>query len=238
MNATALIALTVFAVFPSMAQATGQTSVPPTPQVSAKRPAKHGPVRPAIVVPASARAKPALRASTAQGAAARVNKPLLPTLPDFKLVTRDGLTVSSKSLAQTSNWILIYRRDHCLSCDRLMNALAAGSSVEAGKGQSFAIIVVGKNKAALDTVRANFANLVNATWVSDPAEESTRALKVHAAPVLYGMSGNTISWKLTGNLPSSALVEQRASAWLAAPPASKPVAASSAPATTSVPAPK
>jgi hypothetical protein len=211
MNATALIALTVFAVFPSMAQATGQTSVPPTPQVSAKRPAKHGPVRPAIVVPASARAKPALRAST---------------------------TVSSKSLAQTSNWILIYRRDHCLSCDRLMNALAAGSSVEAGKGQSFAIIVVGKNKAALDTVRANFANLVNATWVSDPAEESTRALKVHAAPVLYGMSGNTISWKLTGNLPSSALVEQRASAWLAAPPASKPVAASSAPATTSVPAPK
>ena len=157
-----LFALIVIAMLPAAAQTTS------APQTAEGKSAVHGTVRRAAVVPESLRAPRALRSSTAQTAAVRVDKPLLHTLPGFTVITRDGLSVSSTSLAKKSNWILVYRHAKCLSCDRLMNTIAAGSGIAAGKAPSYVIVVVGKDKAAFSKVLADYAGLSNATWVSDP----------------------------------------------------------------------
>jgi hypothetical protein len=205
----------------------------PLTAVSAQTPAAKtrfkGAARPAVEVPMSARPERNLRTSTAQSAAARVNKPPLHALPDFSVVNREGLTVSSKSLVQKSHWLLIYRRDHCLACDRLMNTIVAGSAAQAGMAPAFAVVVVGKDKAALDKVRASYENLANAVWVSDPLESSTTALKLHVAPVIYGMSGDSIVWTVSGSLSDSSLVERQASSWIMNPGKTPTLPANSTP---------
>jgi hypothetical protein len=182
----------------------------------------------AQVVPESARAARGLRSSTAQAAAARVNNPLMPALPEFSVQTRAGLAVSSRSLYQNAHWFLLYRPGNCLPCDRLMKVLGAGSGVAAGKSQAYTFLVADKDTASLDRVHSAFPELVNAVWVADATGASTAALKVHSAPVLYAMQGNTVAWSVAGNLGNPDLLEHKATAWLLASTPSAKAAPSTA----------
>ncbi len=213
MKTLILAATATFALLSPPPDACAQTATKQVPLTRTNTAGKL--VRPAVRVPASLRPSNVARASTAQTAAARINKPGLKTLPDFPVTTRDGLVVSSQTLAQKAHWLLIYRRDNCIPCDRLMNVLAAGSSVEPNQGQSYVIVVDSKEKGGLDKVRATYSSLANASWVADKNAVAIKALKAHGAPILYGMEGANIKWMVPGNLGKPANVDHMAATWVA-----------------------
>jgi hypothetical protein len=183
-------------------------------------------IRPAVKVPESLRPSAAARVSTAQGAAARGQKPGLKTLPEFSVRNRNELVVSSQTLTQKGHWLLVYRRDECVACDRLMNVLAAGASVDPDQGKTYAIVVAGKEPDGLAKVRTKYSTLTNANWVSDKDEVALKALNIHGAPVVFGMDGTAIKWMVPGNLGNPTSVEHMAATWVAAGPASSTVALS------------
>jgi hypothetical protein len=194
-----------------------QTSAPaspatPTPPLPANPHVKAQQVmRPPLSVRPSAQA----RLSTAQRMAALNNQPPLQELPNFTASDRDGKVVTPKAMAQTSHWLLIYRSQNCLPCDRLMNVLAASESPDLKGGKPYVILVAGKTSDGLERVKANFSPLSEATWLADKDSQAYAALKPRGTPVIYAMNGTKIAWKVPGNLGNPARVEKMAAAWIA-----------------------
>ncbi len=231
MKTPALILLAASLALPLAGQTTGPASTThPTGDST------HRNVRAVSRPSASMRPAGHARRSTAQGAAARGDKPPIPELPAFAIKTREGLSVNAQALTRKGHWLLLYRRDQCIPCDRLMNVLSAGASAEPGSGQSYAIIVAGKQHDGLDTVRAAYANFANATWVGDTDGKVQAALEAHGSPMLYGMDGSHIVWRAPGNLGDPSFVDHMAAAWVAtnvaAPSATTPASTPSTNGTT------
>jgi hypothetical protein len=195
-----------------------QTTTPTSPA----SPAIHNPhltVHPALRPPVSVRPSPQARLSTAQRMATANNQPPLKELPSFTASDRDGKPVTAKTLTRSSHWLLIYRKQDCLPCDRLMNVLAASESSGLKTGKPYVILVAGKTSDSLERVRANYSALSEATWLGDRDAQAYAALKPRGTPILYAMDGSKIAWNVPGNLGNPAKVEKMAAAWIASGPA-------------------
>lgn len=225
----------------TLAAQTTQMNAPetdPTTQSANLQPA-HSPyhkptnMRPAARPPASLRPPVQARVTTVERVAARGNQPPLKELPEFAAKDRDGHAVTTKSMQRTTHWLLIYTRENCLPCDRLMNVLAASENSALKGGQPYVILVGGKGPDALEKVRANFSPLSSATWLSDKDAKAFAALKPRGEPVIYAMEGNKISWIVPGNLGNPTRVLNMVGAWAASTgsstPASPNVASTSTP---------
>jgi hypothetical protein len=154
------------------------------------------------------------RLSTAERMAAVNKQPPLQELPNFAVNDQDGKPVSAKALSRSTHWILVYRRQNCLPCDRLMNVLAASGSSGLGGGKPYVILVAGKASDAVDRVRANYSTLSQATWLADKDDRAFAALKPRGAPMIYAMDGQKIVWSVPGNLGNPAKVEKMTAAWM------------------------
>ena len=186
----------------------------PLPEVTPKR---H-----VVVVqrpPVSARPSAINRLSSAQRSALVHDKLENKQLPSFTANDRNGRPVAAAALPKSNHWIMIYRGQKCLPCDRLMTVLAASGTAAPRNGQPYVVVVGGNQPDGLEIVRANFSTLGDATWLSDKNDKVFAALKPHGTPTLYGMNGTNIEWTLPGSLGDPAKVERLASAWLATPPA-------------------
>jgi len=217
MNRFPLVFLAASLATPLLAQTTT-----PTSPVS---PATHNPhltVHPALRPPVSVRPSPQARLSTAQRMAAANNQPPLKELPSFTASDRDGKAVTAKTLTRSSHWLLIYRKQDCLPCDRLMNVLAASESSGLKTGKPYVILVAGKTSDSLERVRANYSTLSEATWLGDRDAQAYAALKPRGTPILYAMDGSKIAWNVPGNLGNPAKVEKMAAAWIASSSTSSP----------------
>lgn len=172
------------------------------------------------VLPPPESARPSLmnRLSTAQRAALNADKPSPRQLPSFTATNRDGQPVATAALPKSDHWLLLYRRDECVACDRLMTVLAASNTAAPRNGQPYVILVGGNQPNGLEIVRARYATLGDAMWLSDRNNEVFTALKPTGAPVLYGMDGTNIAWTVAGNLGDPARIATMASGWLATPP--------------------
>jgi len=196
--------LTASAVLPLHAQ----TSLPETP-------GSHPHIQPAVRPPESVRPSAHARLNTAERVAAVSNKPPLQELPAFTANDRDGHPVTAKTLSRSSHWLLIYRRQDCMPCDRLMTALAASEDSGLKGGQPYVIVVAGKQSEALERVRANFSTLSDATWLGDRENHAFDALKPRGVPMIYAMDGSKIAWNVPGNLGNPAMVEKMLATWVA-----------------------
>lgn len=170
-----------------------------------------------IPPPLSARPSAINRLSTAQRATLNADKPLPHQLPNFTATNRDGQPVATAALPKSNHWLLLYRRADCIACDRLMSVLAANGTAAPNNGQPYVILVGGKQPNGLETVRARYATLGDATWLADRDNRVFAALKPPGAPVLYGMDGTSIAWTMPGNLGDPARIATMAAGWLAAP---------------------
>lgn len=193
--------------------------------------------------PASTLPPKATLLSTAEAAPARRALPPLKILPDFPLQDRDGHTISAQTVgtrlvaARTllapqptaaslitfqspaiatpaTHWLLLYRDQACLPCDRLMNTLAASASADFQRGTPYVVIVAAKNRNGLETVRAANAVFSSATWLADTNHQALSALKPRGTPMLYAMDGNRIAFSIPGNLDNPALVNTIADNWI------------------------
>ena len=215
MKVIALFACALLMTVPTVAQVTTTGGTANATKTQTQQQPSNKQKQFAVRPPASSMPAAAARTSTAEGAAARGNKPPLKELPDFAVTARDGSAVQAQALTQSKHWLLIYRADNCLPCDRLMNVLAAGATSQQGQGLAYVIVVAGKDKNGLDRVRAQYDTLTNATWVADSSKQFMTALKPRGFPMLYAMDGSKIAWSVPGNLGNPALVEQMTSSWMA-----------------------
>jgi len=218
----------VLLVVSAATSALAQTSAPlATPAASASStalplPANFASAKPALRPPSSIVPSARTRVSTAQRMAAFNHKPPLPELPGFTATDRDGKEVTPKTFSRSSHWLLVYRRQNCLPCDRLMNVLAASESPDLKGGQPYVILVEGKASDAVDRVRANYSTLSQSTWLADKEGQARAALKPRGEPTIYAMNGSKIAWSVPGNLGSPAKVEKMTAAWMASSVAASP----------------
>ena len=153
---------------------------------------------------------PKLRPSTAESGLSHVSKAPLKELPDFTAKSGGSTTNTRKG-----HWLLVYRDEHCVSCDRLMNALAASESADLQSGVPYTVIVGGSSPAAVSNVRSAYSTLNKATWVPDGDRKLYSMLQLHGAPMLFGMSGNRVIWQQAGTLGDTQGVLHRTDAWIA-----------------------
>lgn len=224
MKQLSFVLLAMCVAVPLLAQTAPATTAGSVPASTGN---PHLTVRAAIRPPASAMPTAQARVSTAQRMAAAHNQPPLTELPNFTASDRDGNAVTTKTLTRTSHWLLIYRNQNCLPCDRLMNVLAASESASLKSGQPYVILVAGKTSDALGRVEANFSTLSEATWLADKDAQAYTALKPRGTPVIYAMDGSKIAWNVPGNLGNPAKVEKMAAAWVASGSTSKAATTSS-----------
>jgi hypothetical protein len=207
-----LVLLTAFAAPPLWAQTEPPANAPPAPPAFASA---HPSIKAVARPPASIMPSPQARLSTAQRMAAANNQPPLTQLPAFTATDQDGHAVTAKTVSRTSHWLLIYRKQNCLPCDRLMNVLAASESASLKTGAPYVILVAGKSSEALARVRANYAGLTGATWLADRDDRVFALLKPRGAPMIYAIDGSKVAWSIPGNLGNPAKVEKMAASWVA-----------------------
>jgi hypothetical protein len=221
--------LLAIALAPTAVAQVAPSTVQPLPPSLQK---KH--IQAVRATPTSMRPKQTNRLSTAQRAALNQDKPTPAQLPAFTVADRNGKRVNAAALSKSSqaatstHWLLLYRSQNCLPCDRLMNVLQASSSPDLKSGIPYVIVVSGNSQNGLEKVRANFGNLSAAHWMLDSDRQFLTALKPSSSPVLYAMDGQAIAWKLPGNLGDASRVEKLASAWIAPQPAATTKAPASA----------
>jgi hypothetical protein len=210
-----ILTLAAFAALPLAAQ----TVTPPKPLD------KKGPTpQPALRPPESLKPGKLARMNTAERGEAFNPQPPPTHLPDLILTDDRGMSTPAAGIAHKGHWLLLYRRDSCLPCDRLMNVLAASKSTDLQGGVPFVILVEGKANNAAEQVRPNFKSMSKASWLTDSKQQVRTQLKVHGAPMLYAMDGTRIEWAVAGNLGNPEKVERIAASWVASDNADNMVA--------------
>lgn len=187
--------------------------------VASPRPINRTGVKPQLVSrpPDAQLPRKLARLNTAQRGAAFNPQPPPKQLPAFNLNDASGTFAARGGMSRTGHWLLLYRRDNCLPCDRLMNVLAVSKSPDLQTGLPLVVIVEGKAADAAEQVRPNFKSMNKASWLTDSHQQVRAQLKARGAPMLYAMNGSKIAWNVPGNLGDPTRVERMAASWVTPP---------------------
>ena len=132
-------------------------------------------------------------------------------LPAVNLADVKGQTVSLPALARTGNWLLVYVRPGCVPCDSVLRALDAGEDQDAIK--RLIVVTAGVNAGELPKFAAANPALTGATWYADADGLLGAALAIEEAPVIMGVSNDTIQWSLAGILSGRSRTRNVMSNW-------------------------
>jgi hypothetical protein len=132
-------------------------------------------------------------------------------LPPFTVTALDGTAIASAELARDGNWLLVYVRRDCGSCDAVLRAIPADTVP--GLAQRVVVIIGGVTPADVQEVPAQFKGLAAAAWTTDPSGDASARLDVRGVPVVLGIRGATIEWALAGVLSNSAELQSILSTW-------------------------
>jgi hypothetical protein len=166
--------------------------------------------------PLTARPAGLASVSTAESGGLRGHEPLK-HLPSFAATQIDGTSADISTFQQHKHWLLLYRREDCAPCDRMLGALAASNNTQLKGGAALVIVVANngtRNANRLDALRAKFSTASSATWLEDSQGAALKALKPRGTPMLYALSGSRIQWAMPGLGGDPALVEKMASSWV------------------------
>jgi hypothetical protein len=129
------------------------------------------------------------------------------TVPDFQVGGTDGSQTSSTKVVQSGNWLLVYTKRNCPSCDRFLRVLGqTGGPVFASH---IIVFVAGATSAQLTQISAAFPDLVSSRWYADASETGVAALQINAMPVIFGAHDSTLNWSIIG-VPSGDSVKLKA----------------------------
>jgi hypothetical protein len=130
---------------------------------------------------------------------ARGANPLPTATPDFQVIATDGVPVSSTKIIQPGNWILVYLKPNCASCDRFLRVL--GQTGGPGFASHVIVIVGGATSGKVAQMSSAFPDLASASWYADAPEAGIAALQINVMPVIFGVHASTLSWSIIG-IPS------------------------------------
>ncbi len=167
--------------------------------------------------PVSARPAGLVSVSTAESGGLHDHAPLH-SLPSFQVTKLDGTASGIASFQQPKHWLLLYRRENCAPCDRMLKTIAESDNALLKSGTQLVIVVADSgnthNSNRLDATRAQFSAINGATWLEDTNGAAFKALKPRGTPMLYALSGDRIQWSFPG-LPSDPnMLSRMAASWV------------------------
>lgn len=202
----------LFAISISLSASAALAQTTPASTSSA---AMNKPVRRVMAPPRELQPRPSVRPNTAESGSVHIAKEPLKTMPGFSARGLDNQPHDSASLQHTGHWLLVYRTEHCVPCDRLMNALAASQSQDLRGGEPYTVIVGSASPTALGDVRAGYSTLSSANWVADNDHKIFTALQLRGEPTVFGMDGDRVVWRVAGSLGDPQKVLHMTDAWIA-----------------------
>ena len=118
------------------------------------------------------------------------------TVPDFQVVATDGSQISSTKVVQSGNWLLVYTKRNCPSCDRFLRVL--GQTSGPGFASHIIIFVAGATSVQLAQISAAFPDLGSSSWYADASEAGVAAFQINAMPVIFGAHDSILNWSIIG----------------------------------------
>jgi hypothetical protein len=128
------------------------------------------------------------------------------------MASADGQAITTDRLARPGNWLLMYVEPNCPRCDVILRSIKQGDHPIL---PSRIAIIVGA--ASADTVRtgaATLPDLTAAAWFSDPVRAAIGPLRIEGAPAIYGLTGSTIEWSLSGVFSETTGVTSVLASWV------------------------
>ena len=132
-------------------------------------------------------------------------------LPDFEVMDFDGETSESRAFAQEGSWLLVYVQPESSSSERLLNLLRAEVF---HLPERFVILVGGRAPGKARDFAEGFPDLIDAQWYVDKNREGFSGLNLKGVPVVLGLHGSEIAWRVNGLLPQSKNLETLLLSWL------------------------
>lgn len=135
-------------------------------------------------------------------------------LPAFSVTPPGGAeAIDTQALVAPAGrtWLLIYVRERCDTCDRLLSHLDRDERPQAAR---ITVIVGGATPDALAALAVKYPNLSAARWFADVDGSAALALRIDSLPVSLGVRGQMIEWGLTGVLKDPSELESVLFAWL------------------------
>jgi len=122
-------------------------------------------------------------------------------LPDFQVSQADGTTISTTHIPQSGKSFLVYTKPNCVSCDRFLRIFIKIKAENPVLPSHMVIVVSGAQPSKLSDFAAQFPELSDAGWYTDPSETGVAQLQIKGMPVIFALNNNTVVWSFLG-IPS------------------------------------
>jgi hypothetical protein len=128
-------------------------------------------------------------------------------LPNLALRTLEDKEAGEAAYLRSGKWLLAYvgaRSGPSASLLQTLQQMKAGTAL--------VVVVNGKAEEARQ-LASQFAGRLEATWLVDPDAAVPRSLGLQAIPVVLGLDGKAIRWRLTGALPDRTTLRSIVGSW-------------------------
>jgi hypothetical protein len=133
----------------------------------------------------------ALIVGTGAGVSAQQKRPL----PAFSVVDSGGQAVASTAIPYDATWLLVYVQPRCAACDRVLKRIDADERAAATR---IVVVAGGMDAAGVAELAATYPHMQESRWLADPDRSAARALGIRATPIVLGMRGGGMEWRLNG----------------------------------------
>src|ERR1043166_5779907 len=133
-------------------------------------------------------------------------------VPDVKLMTLQGQPSATAALPKDGQWLIVYVRPGCTPCNAFLGA--ATPKQPQPIGQRIVVVVASAEAETATKLAADRPELAQASWYLDAEGSLAKALDLHEAPVIMGVSGRTIQWSLAGVLSGGARTRSLMESWI------------------------
>lgn len=131
-------------------------------------------------------------------------------LPRFGVNDLYGQTLGSEELIQEGHWLLVYVQPECRPCERL---LALFKRENLTQPERIVLVVASSPPKAASWVEQH-PDLSDSLWYVDAMGEGFSKLKLSGLPVVLGLQGGEIAWRINGLVSNTKELRSILMSWL------------------------
>jgi hypothetical protein len=131
-------------------------------------------------------------------------------LPAFEVADLYGQTFGSEELIQEGRWLLIYVRPGCQPCERLLELFKRDELVQPER----VVVMVRSSPPKAAAMAERFPDLTDSLWYADTMSEGFTSLKLPGVPVVHGLHGGEIAWRVNGLVSKTKDLRSILMSWL------------------------
>lgn len=128
-------------------------------------------------------------------------------LPNLALRTLEDEEAGGDAYLRSGKWLLAYVGSHSGPSAKVLQTL------QQREARTPLVVVVNGSVDDARRLAAGAGARLEATWLVDPEADLARSLELRAIPVVLGLDGKTIRWRVTGALPNRKTLRSIVGSW-------------------------